>query len=72
LRVAQSLPLSRQAAGKHLELLEAVGLVSSAKRGRERIWTVEPQRLAAASDYLTALSQRWDGAIARLKLFVEE
>jgi DNA-binding transcriptional ArsR family regulator len=72
LQVAQSLPLSRQAASKHLELLEAVGLVSSAKRGRERIWTVEPQPLAAASDYLNALSQRWDGAITRLTSFVEE
>lgn len=72
LQVAQSIPLSRQAATKHLEVLEAVGVVHSSKRGRERIWTVEPQPLAAASDYLNALSRRWDGAIDRLKAFVED
>jgi hypothetical protein len=33
---------------------------------------VEPQPLAAAGDYLAALSQRWDGAIARLAAFVED
>jgi len=72
LQLAQSIPLSRQAATKHLEVLEAVGVVHSARRGRERIWTVEPQPLAAASDYLSALSRRWDGAIDRLKAFVED
>ena len=72
LQVAQAVPLSRQAATKHLELLQAVGVVSSAKHGRERIWTVEPQPLTAASDYLTTLSGRWDRALGRLKKFVED
>jgi DNA-binding transcriptional ArsR family regulator len=72
LQVAQSVPLSRQAATKHLELLQTVGVVSSTKHGRERIWTVQPQPLAVASDYLTTLSGRWDRAIGRLKEFVEE
>ncbi|MET0898507.1 MAG: metalloregulator ArsR/SmtB family transcription factor [Mycobacterium sp.] len=72
LQVAQAIPLSRQAATKHLELLQAVGVVSSAKHGRERIWTVEPQPLTAAGDYLTTLSGRWDRALGRLKTLVEE
>lgn len=72
LQVAQSIPLTRQAATKHLEILQSVGLVSSAKRGRERIWTVQPQPLTAAGDYLNTLSRRWDTAIDRLKAFVED
>lgn len=72
LQLSQSIPMSRQATTKHLEILQTVGIVSSARRGRERIWTVQPQPLAAAGDYLAALSQRWDGAIARLKAFVED
>jgi DNA-binding transcriptional ArsR family regulator len=72
LQVAQSIPLSRQAATKHLEVLEAVGAVRSSKQGRERIWTVEPRPLAAAGDYLSALSRRWDGVIDRLTAFVED
>jgi DNA-binding transcriptional ArsR family regulator len=71
-RVAQVVPVSRQAATKHLLLLEAVGLVSSHRRGRERIWRIEPAPLTAASDYLTALSLRWDKALDRLRAYVEE
>ena len=64
--------VSRQAATKHLLLLEAVGLVSSQRHGRERIWRVQPKPLTDASEYLTALSQRWDRAIDRLRAYVEE
>ena len=68
----QVVPVSRQAATKHLLLLEAVGLVSSQRHGRERIWRMQPQPLAEASQYLTALSQRWDRAIENLRTFVED
>jgi hypothetical protein len=53
-------------------LLEAVGLVSSERQGRERIWRTEPRPLTDASDYLTAVSMRWGEAIDRLRAFVEE
>ncbi|MBB2993430.1 DNA-binding transcriptional ArsR family regulator [Mycolicibacterium iranicum] len=72
LRLAQSIDLSRQAATKHLEILQAVGVVSSAKRGRERIWNVERHPLTSAGDYLQQLSLRWDRAIGRLRTLVEE
>jgi DNA-binding transcriptional ArsR family regulator len=68
----QVVPVSRQAATKHLLLLEAVGLVSSHRKGRERIWQVRPEPLIEASDYLTGLSKRWDDAIERLRVFVED
>jgi DNA-binding transcriptional ArsR family regulator len=70
--VTQVVSVSRQAATKHLLLLEAVGLVSSQRRGRERIWRMQPEPLADASEYLSALSQRWDRVIERLRAFVED
>jgi DNA-binding transcriptional ArsR family regulator len=70
-QITDAIPVTRQAATKHLQLLEAVGLISSSRRGRRRIWTVQPQQLADASDYLTGLSRRWDAAIERLRAFVE-
>ncbi len=72
LQLAQRITLSRQATTKHLELLQNVGVISSAKRGRERIWTVDPAPLTTAGDYLSALSARWDRALGRLKVFVED
>lgn len=70
--VTQAVPVTRQAATKHLELLETAGLVRSSRRGRERIWTLQTQSLAQASDYLTQLSRRWDAAIDRLRAYVED
>jgi len=71
-QVTQVIPVTRQAATKHLLLLEAVGLVTSSRHGRERIWRVQPDPLAEASEYLTALSKRWDRALHRLRSYVED
>jgi DNA-binding transcriptional ArsR family regulator len=71
-QVTQVVAVSRQAATKHLLLLEAVGLVTSERHGRERIWRIDPKPLSEASDYLDALSKRWDHAIDRLRAFVED
>jgi DNA-binding transcriptional ArsR family regulator len=71
-QVTQVISVSRQAATKHLLLLEAVGLVTSERHGRERIWRVQPEPLTDASDYLATLSQRWDRAIDRLRAHVED
>ncbi|MBN3453659.1 helix-turn-helix transcriptional regulator [Mycobacterium sp. DSM 3803] len=72
MQLTQVIPVTRQAATKHLLLLEAVGLVTSDRKGRERIWRIQPEPLVQAGDYLTALSRRWDRAIDRLRAFVEE
>jgi hypothetical protein len=52
-------------------VLSRAGLVRSRRRGRERIWELEPKRLADARDYLGRISQQWDDALDRLKSFVE-
>jgi DNA-binding transcriptional ArsR family regulator len=71
-QVTQAVSVTRQAATKHLELLEAAGLVISSRRGRERIWTLQTRPLIEAGDYLNRLSRRWDAAIDRLRTFVED
>jgi DNA-binding transcriptional ArsR family regulator len=64
--------VSRQAITKHLEVLTEAGLVRSFRRGRERIWELEPKRLADAHAYLDRISAQWDDALERLQRFVEE
>jgi DNA-binding transcriptional ArsR family regulator len=71
-QVTQAVSITRQAATKHLTLLEAAGLVVSSRRGRERIWTLQTQPLVQAGDYLNQLSRRWDAAIDRLRAYVED
>lgn len=41
------------------------------RRGRERIWELEPRRLEEARRYLDRISDQWDVAIGRLKALVE-
>jgi DNA-binding transcriptional ArsR family regulator len=63
--------VSRQAITKHLEVLAQAGLVRGTRRGRERIWQLEPHRLAEAQAHLDQISRQWDDALNRLKTFVE-
>lgn len=63
--------VSRQAITKHLRVLYKARLVRSTRRGRERIWDLEPQRLADAHEYLNLISRQWDHALGRLRSFVE-
>jgi DNA-binding transcriptional ArsR family regulator len=63
--------VTRQAVSKHLQALGDAGLVRDVRRGRERIWELEPRRLALARSALERISDQWDGTISRLKTFVE-
>ena len=64
--------VSRQAVTKHLCALGDAGLVRSRRRGRERIWQLEPRRLGEARGYLERISAEWDAALDRLRRFVED
>lgn len=63
--------VSRQAIKKHLDVLGSAGLVHGERRGRTHVFRLEPKRLDDARHYLDAISEQWDGAIERLRAFVE-
>jgi DNA-binding transcriptional ArsR family regulator len=63
--------LTRQAITKHLRILEDVGLVNAERRGREVRFSLMPKPIDEARKYLDLVSKRWDGALSRLKAFVE-
>ncbi|HEY0250647.1 MAG TPA: metalloregulator ArsR/SmtB family transcription factor [Kofleriaceae bacterium] len=71
-RLTETTEVTRQAVTKHLELLEEAGVIRSEREGRERIWSVEPQRLGEAQRYLDQISQQWDKALDRLRAMVED
>ena len=70
-RLSEGTGVTRQAVTKQLRSLERAGLVRDVKRGRERIFELEPKRLEKATRYLEQVSRDWDAAIGRLKKFVE-
>jgi DNA-binding transcriptional ArsR family regulator len=70
-RLTEAASVTRQAVTKHLHTLAEAGLVRSTRDGRERIWEIDPRRLATAGHYLDQISRQWDDAIERLRAFVE-
>lgn len=62
------------AAGGHQASAHALadaGLVRSRRRGRERLWELQTERLARARRYLEEISSQWDEALERLRASVE-
>lgn len=64
--------VTRQAVAKHLRILEQAGLVRARRAGRESRWQLLPGGLAPARAGLERISREWDGALERLRAFVEE
>ena len=69
--LTDGLKLSRQAVTKHLRVLQHAGMVRSRRIGRESRFTIEPEPMVRAKDYLSRASQQWDEALARLRAVVE-
>src|SRR5262249_13548386 len=64
--------VSRQAITKHLEVLEDAGFVVGERRGRERIWRIQPRRFEDVHAHLERISTQWDEALERLRAFVDD
>ncbi len=69
--LCDSLPITRQAVSKHLDLLEDADLIRSSRRGRERIHTLNAAPLQDvltwAATYSTFWNDRLDALEARLE-----
>jgi DNA-binding transcriptional ArsR family regulator len=70
--LAEHLPVSRQAVVKHLAVLDAAGLVSGRRVGREVRYAVLPAALNATARWMAALAVEWDLRLATIKRVAEE
>jgi DNA-binding transcriptional ArsR family regulator len=70
--LAARLPVSRQAVVKHLAVLQAAGLVSGRRVGREVRHAVRPAALNATARWMAALASDWDRRLADIKRLAEE
>ncbi|AWZ15453.1 metalloregulator ArsR/SmtB family transcription factor [Streptomyces sp. ICC1] len=69
--LAEDLPVSRQAVVKHLTVLDAAGLVSGNRVGREVRYTVRPAALDATARWMATLAADWDRRLAAVKRLAE-
>lgn len=70
--LAEGGDITRQAVTKHLRALERVGLVENERSGRESRFAFNPEPLEEARAYLDEVGRQWEGALGRLKAFVEK
>lgn len=69
--LAGQLPVSRQAVVKHLTVLDAAGLVSGGRVGREVRYSVRPAALNATARWMAGLAADWDRRLANIKRVAE-
>jgi DNA-binding transcriptional ArsR family regulator len=69
--LAGGLPVSRQAIVKHLAILDAAGLVSGSRVGREMRYAVRPAALDATARWMSGLAADWDRRLATIKRIAE-
>ncbi|MBX9244902.1 helix-turn-helix transcriptional regulator [Actinotalea ferrariae] len=68
--LAEPFPITLPSFMRHVRVLEASGLISTAKSGRARTCTLRPEELEAVSDWLAAERDLWRGRTDRLEAFV--
>ena len=66
--LAASVPVSRPAVSQHLRVLKDAGLVRDRAVGNRRVYSVDPDALAALRSYFV---DHWSDALHRFKTAVE-
>jgi DNA-binding transcriptional ArsR family regulator len=69
--LAQEYPITRQGILKHLDVLEAAGLVAVHQRGREKRYTLTPEPLSELEQWVQQIGTVWDERLLRLKTLLE-
>ncbi|SDI62075.1 ArsR/SmtB family transcription factor [Nonomuraea jiangxiensis] len=69
--LAEGLPISRQAIVKHLAVLDAAGLVSCTRVGREVRYALRPAPLDATARWMASVAADWDRRLATIKRVAE-
>jgi DNA-binding transcriptional ArsR family regulator len=70
--LARPLAMSLPAVMQHLAVLEASGLVTSAKIGRVRTCAIAPQAMARAEHWIAERRALWEQRLDRLGQFLEQ
>jgi DNA-binding transcriptional ArsR family regulator len=69
----QRLPISRFGVAKHLKVLEGAGLVTTRKRGREKLHFLNPVPIREVHDrWVSKYAEPWAAALTGLKKDLEE
>jgi DNA-binding transcriptional ArsR family regulator len=66
-----TLGLLQPAVSKHLGVLRKVGVVSVIKQGKQRVYSLEVEKLKTVHDWVTTFEKLWDHQLDRIKEHAE-
>jgi DNA-binding transcriptional ArsR family regulator len=66
------LSITLGAISQHLQLLHRSGLVSRTRRGKQRIYRLEPDILHEVDGWLDQFRHFWEGRLDRLGLYLDK
>jgi DNA-binding transcriptional ArsR family regulator len=69
--IVESLRLAQPQVSKHLRVLRQVELVSVRGSGRQRLYSLNSERLRPIHDWLRTFERFWDDQLVRIKLRAE-
>ncbi len=70
-QLVRTLGLPQPAVSKHLAVLREVGLVSVTRRGRQRLYALNPQELRPMHDWTSTFERFWTNQLDRIKAGAE-
>ncbi|MBD2091324.1 helix-turn-helix transcriptional regulator [Microcoleus sp. FACHB-1515] len=70
--LAEPFGMSLPAISQHLQVLCAAGLVTQQRRGRQRIYRLNPTSLKPISDWVSQYEQFWTAKLDALGQYLEE
>jgi DNA-binding transcriptional ArsR family regulator len=65
--IVDTLGLPQPAVSKHLAVLKHVGIVAETRRGRSRIYRLNPQELKPVHDWISTFEKLWTHQLDRIK-----
>jgi DNA-binding transcriptional ArsR family regulator len=65
--LVEAMDLAQSAVSKHLAVLRAVGVVSVEKRGKSRLYSLNPSELKSVHDWVKPYERFWANQLDRIK-----
>ena len=65
--LVEALGLPQPAVSKHLGVLRQVGVVAVIKQGKQRVYSLEAEKLKTVHDWVKAFEQLWGHQLDRIK-----
>ena len=69
--LGEGLAMTRQAVAKHLGVLDAAGLVTPVRRGRETRYHLTPEAFTDAVGWIADVGGKWDRRLSKLQRLLD-